>query len=335
MMNVRPLDTAAGLPELIATQPLEPFLQSWAWGDFQAGLGRRIWRLGAMAEERLVGAALVIEHQLMMGKTYLYCPRGPVATSRDALDALLTAIRELGTKENAMYVKIDPGLYPFPFDRADFPADFSVGTTLQPRVTQVLDLLSNPDDVLNAMHPKTRYNIRLAEKKGVTVRWSTEASDLAHFFQLISSTYSRQGIRLHPAGYYQAMWKYLRLADMTDLGIAEFSGRPLAANMVIWHGQTATYLHGGSSDTDKHVMAPHLVQWATMKRAIERGVKAYDFWGVAPNDDPTHKWAGVTRFKKGFGGRVVTFPPALNAILQPAWYQAYRLAKRMRGGVDV
>jgi lipid II:glycine glycyltransferase (peptidoglycan interpeptide bridge formation enzyme) len=219
-------------------------------------------------------------------------------------------------------------------DGVDVPKNFSVGTTLQPRVTQVLDLQPDLESVLAAMHQKTRYNIRLAEKKGVTVRWSTDDDDLDIFLQLITSTYTRQGIRLHPTAYYRAMWQHLKKVEMVELGIAEIAGRPLAANMVIWHDQTATYLHGGSSDQEKHLMAPYLLQWSTMQRAFTRGVTMYDFWGIAPNDNPTHQWAGVTRFKKGFGGRVVTFPPALNAILQPAWYQAYRLAKRMRGGVD-
>ncbi len=334
-VTIRPIEATDTISDLIAAQPLQPFLQSPVWADFQRALGRRVWQLGAFHEEQLVGAALIIEHQLLMGKTYLYCPRGPVATSLVALHALLEAIRAVGDEVGAMYVKIDPGLYSFPFDRADFPKNFSVGTTLQPHVTQVLDLQADPESVLAAMHQKTRYNIRLAEKKGVTVRWSTDDHDLDIFLQLITSTYTRQGIRLHPPAYYRAMWQYLKKVEMVELGIAEISGRPLAANMVIWHDQTATYLHGGSSDQEKQLMAPYLLQWSTIQRAITRNITAYDFWGVAPNESQTHKWAGVTRFKKGFGGRVVSFPPALNMILQPAWYQAYRLAKRMRGGVDL
>ncbi len=334
MPDIRALEQPAGLTELIATQPLQPFLQSWAWGEFQRSLGRRIWRLGAYEGEQLVGAALVIEHTLMLGKTYLYCPRGPVAMTREVLLALLEKIRKLGNDQQAMYIKIDPGLYPFLFDRRDFPGEFSIGTTLQPAITQVLDLPADANVVLGAMHQKTRYNIRLAEKRGVQVRWSTGDQDLEIFFALIQQTYTRQDIRLHPAGYYQKMWRALRAADLVEIAVAELDGRPLVANLIVWHGQTATYLHGGSSDHDKNTMAPYVLQWRTIERAIGRGMRAYDFWGIAPEGALTHKWAGVTRFKKGFGGRVVIFPPALNSILQPVWYQAYRLAKRMRGGVD-
>lgn len=335
MIEIRPLSSPAGLQELLATQVLQPFLQSWAWGEFQASIGRKIWRLGAYDGEQLVGAALVIEHQLLLGKTYLYCPRGPIAATRPVVDVLLPAIHELGQKEGAMYVKIDLGLFTFPFDPADWASRYSVGTPLQPATTQVLDLMPGAEALLETMHQKTRYNIRLAEKKGVQIRWSEADDDFPIFLDLITRTYSRQGIRLHPAGYYRELWTHLRNAGQAALAIAEWQGRPLAANLILWHGTTATYLHGGSSDTEKNIMAPYLLQWRTIEEAIRRGMKEYDFWGVAPNDDANHKWAGVTRFKKGFGGRVVTFPPALNSILQPQWYQAYRWAKRFRGGVDV
>ncbi len=335
MIEVRPLTSPDGLNELLATHILQPFLQSWAWGEFQASLGRRIWRLGAFDEARLVGAALVIEHQLLLRKTYLYCPRGPIAMTRPVLDQLLPVIHDLGTKEKAMYVKIDLGLFTFPFDPVDWARRYSVGTPLQPATTQVLDLIPGAEALLETMHQKTRYNIHLAEKKDVTIRWSVSDDDFPIFLDLITRTYTRQGIRLHPAGYYRGLWTHLRDAGMASLAIAEWRGRPLAANLIIWNLQTATYLHGGSSDVEKNVMAPYLLQWQTIKQAIQRGMKEYDFWGVAPAEDPNHKWAGVTRFKKGFGGRVVTFPPALNSILQPGWYEAYRWAKRFRGGVDV
>lgn len=334
MTDIRPVTTEAGLLALLARHPLQPFLQSWAWGEFQRAWGRRIWRLGAFDGERLVGAALIVEHRLTFGKTYLYCPRGPLAMTAQVFCQLLEAVRDLGRRAGAMYVKVDPGHVPFAGLSAAVPADFTAGTTLQPQRTLLIDVSRPAPDLLAAMHPKTRYNIRLAEKKGVAIRWSTTDEDFETFLALIRQTYARQGIRLHPDGYYAQLFKTLRAAGMVELAMGEWNGRPFAANMVIWHGQTATYLHGGSSTEHKEVMMPHLTQWRTIERAKERGVSTYDLWGIAPDGQPQHKWAGVTRFKKGFGGRIDTFPPSLNAVVQPSWYWAYRLAKRMRGGVD-
>lgn len=334
MLTIRPLASREELAELISKQPLNPFLESWAWGDFQQATGRRIWRLGAWAGQKLVSAALVIEHELLLGKKYLYCPRGPLAESLPALLEMFSALRALGKTEGAMYVKVDPGLYHFPFRAEQFPEHFDIGTTLQPKHTLVIDTARDPGLILEQLHQKTRYNIRLAEKKGVEVRWSTTDADLAIFLELLQATAERQGIRLHPNRYYQKMFEVLRPAGMAELALGQYEDQVHAANLVIWHGQTATYLHGGSRDDRKEAMVPQLVQWRTIERAHHLGIKDYDLWGVAPADQPDHAWAGISRFKRGFNGREISFPPAANSILQSQWYTAYRLAKRVRGGRD-
>jgi lipid II:glycine glycyltransferase (peptidoglycan interpeptide bridge formation enzyme) len=121
---------------------------------------------------------------------------------------------------------------------------------------------------------------------------------------------------------------------MAELMVAEYQRQTLASHLMIWCGQTATYLHGASADDNKNIMAPHLLQWRTIELAKRRGMEKYDWWGIHP-DDPNHRWAGITRFKLGFGGEIIKYPGAINAVLQPQWYMAYRLAKRMRGGFDV
>jgi lipid II:glycine glycyltransferase (peptidoglycan interpeptide bridge formation enzyme) len=333
-MDVRPLDDQSALQVLLQRQPLSPFLQSWAWGEFQRSLGRTIWRIGAFENDRLVGSALVIAHELLLGKTYLYCPRGPLADSPEVLTALLNELRRLGQQHGAMYIKIDPTLYHFLPDWQNVAPTYTIGTTLQPEQTSVIDLAPSADTLLEGFHQKTRYNIRLAEKRGVRVRWGSSDDDVQIFIQLMHQTATRQGIRLHSDSYYTKLFAALRTAHMAEIVLAEYEGAPCVANMVVWHSPTVTYLHGGSDERVKDVMAPYAVQWQTILRAKERGCHEYDLWGVAPEDASDHRWSGVTRFKRGFNGRYVVFPPALNAILQPQWYQAYRWAKRMRGGVD-
>ncbi len=333
MVTVRPLEDRQALAELINRQPLQPFLQSWAWGEFQRAYGRRILRLGAYENSVLLGAITLIEHNLILGKSYLYAPRGPIAQTAEATTALFQAAREHGKKFGAMYVKIDPAIYNFPFDFAQLRG-YEAGTTLQEPNTLVLDLQPSEEELLTAMHTKTRYNIRLAEKRGVTVRWSTTDHDHDTYLALQRVTFERQGIRLHPDRYYQVMFETLKMAGIGELAIAEFEGQPLAINLVLWHEQTAVFNHGGSSNDHKEVMAPYLLQWASIRKAKEKKMTTYDFRGIAPEGSPDHKLAGVTRFKLGFGGRRVVYPEARNTILDPLWYQAYRLAKRVRGGVD-
>lgn len=333
MIVVRPLEDKQALADLISRQPLQPFLQSWVWGEFQQAYGRRIWRLGAYSGERLVGAMTLIEHRLILDKSYLYVPRGPLADTADVATVLMAEAIKLGKKENAMYVKVDPPLYNFSSDLAQVPG-YESGTTLQEPNTLVLDLQPTETNLLASMHSKTRYNIRLAEKHSVQVRWSTADQDHAEYLRLQKETFERQGIRMHPDRYYELMFTALREAGVGELAIAELNGQPLAINLVIWTAQTAVFNHGGSTQAHKEVMAPYLLQWASIKEAKKRGMQAYDFRGIAPENAPDHKLAGVTRFKMGFGGRRVVYPNALNAILDRPWWQIYRLAKRIRGGVD-
>lgn len=331
MITVRPFENSQALAELIARQPLQPFLQSWAWGEFQHAYGRNIWRLGAYDGSTLVGAMTLIEHQLILNKSYLYVPRGPLAQNAETATVLFQAAREQAKKIGAMYVKIDPAIYDFPLDFARLDG-YEPGTTLQEPDTLVLDLQPSEAELLAAMHSKTRYNIRLAEKRGVTIRWSTADRDHDAYLDLQKATFERQGVRLHPDRYYQTMFDTLRAAGIGELAIAEFDGQPLAINLVLWHEQTAVFNHGGSSDEHKDMMAPYLLQWSLIKKAKERGMTVYDFRGIAPADAPDHKLAGVTRFKLGFGGRRVVYPGALNAVLDRPWWQLYRLAKHIRGG---
>lgn len=333
MIEVRLVTDPLAWQAVVDRQPLQPFLQSWTWGDFQSAVGRKVWRLGAFNGSNLVGVATIIEHRLLLDRSYLYCPRGPLADTPAALQALLKGLRALGTEQGAMYVKADLASYPFSL-AADTIPDYVPGTTLQPRQTIIIDVSRPPSDILTTMHQKTRYNIRLSEKRGVRVRWSTADKDFSAFLKLIHSTYDRQGIRLHPDEYYRALFQTMRAAGMCELAVAEHGSQAIAANLVIWHAQTATYLHGGSAEARKDLMAPHLTQWRTIERAHDRGCTAYDLWGIAPENQARHKWAGVTRFKKGFGGHVEVFPPAVNGIINQPWYWAYRLAKRVRGGVD-
>ena len=278
MISIRPLEDQAALSSLISQQHLQPFLQSWVWGEFQASLGRPIWRLGAYDGDQLVGAAVLIGHELLLGKTYLYCPRGPLAMNMETWQSLMAAIRKTGQEAGAMYVKVDPGVYDFAKNNALTAEAYAMGTTLQPHHTLLIDVAQDPEQLLGQMHSKTRYNIRLADKKGVTARWSTSDDDLQSFLRLMHITAERQGIRLHSDGYYQKLFAALVTAKMSELIIAEHDGVAVAAHMIIWHGATATYLHGGSDDKHKEVMAPYWLQWQTILEAHRRGMKDYDLW---------------------------------------------------------
>jgi len=295
------------------------FLQSWLWGEFQESLGRQVWRI-----EKDNLKALVIRYNLPLGKNYLYCPRGPIGP----IETFLEKVKEIGQKEKSIFFKIEP-------DR-DCPLDtvleattvpkglslFRSSKQIQPQKTLVLDISKPEEELLSQIHSKTRYNIRLAQKKGVTIEESSEKID--DFLRLSKETAKRDRFHLHPQGYYQKMLEVLGQEGMIKLFLAKCKNQIVAANLVCFFGQTATYLHGASDYNSRQLMAPHLLQWHAICQAKQLGLKYYDFRGIDEK-----KWPGVTRFKKGFAGQEITFPGAFDLVFDKLWYFMYKIARKV------
>jgi len=192
---------------------------------------------------------------------------------------------------------------------------------VQPAQTLVLDLQSDLEQLLSRMHPKTRYNIRLAEKKKVTVR--IDNSRIEEFISLLQITTDRDQFRGHNDNYYRALAEFD--SQFVKLFLAEYQGKIIAAGLFAFYGNGVTYLHGASSNTNRQVMAPYLLQWEVIKAAKESGHRYYDFYGIS-----SQKWPGVTRFKVGFGGEVVNYPGTFDYIVRPGVYKLYKLLRALR-----
>jgi len=208
---------------------------------------------------------------------------------------------------------------------------------MQPRETFVVDISKNEEVLLAEMKPKVRYNIRLAEKKGVRVFFSTDEKYRTAFVDLVTGTADRKGIVPHPRRYYETMLETL-LGDTATLFIAEHEGDILGANLMIFHSDTATYLHGGSGYVKREYMAPFLLQWEAMKEARRRGCTRYDFGGVKSRNkeqgtrNKENGWEGITRFKTGFSPATAptVFPGCYDIILSPSRYFLYTLFSALR-----
>lgn len=278
---------------------MNSFLQSTTWVDFQKALGRKVWQ---------VGSVNVIKHNLPLGKSYLYAPH----CRRNFLsDDFLKKVREIAKKENAIFFKAEP---------IEINKNFGLrkSKNIQPRKTLVLDITKSEKKLLVKMHHKTRYNIRLAERKNIKIRKDKEGFE--EFWKLLQQTTKRDGFRSHPKGYYKKM---LEISGV-ELFTATFKEKVIAANIVFFYKKTATYLHGASDYKYRNLMAPHLLQWHQISEAKKRGCTEYDFWGIDEK-----KWPGVTRFKKGFNGKEVIYPGAYDLIFQPIWYRIYKTAKKI------
>jgi lipid II:glycine glycyltransferase (peptidoglycan interpeptide bridge formation enzyme) len=332
------------------------FLQSWGWAQFQEAAGREVYRIRIDSsgkagitdrESGPAGQMLVIMHRLPFGRGYAYLPHGPVVgqgpDARAKVYACIRALRDTMRRHYAVFARVDlsfashgdvvgqDDLYDWGFEPV--PA-------VQPEVTLVVDLEKGEDELLAEMHHKTRYNIRLAEKRGVTYREADRmnAHQFRHevelFWKMLGETSERNKFHTHPRDYYEKMLDVLTLkknpALNTRLVFAEHDGEAVAAAIIAEYGDRVTYLHGASVAARRELMGPHLLHWRAMTEAKKRGFRKYDFWGIAATDDPEHPWAGITRFKRGFGGETRAYLGAWELPGDRFWYNLYRHAKRFK-----
>lgn len=287
--------------------------------------------------------AQILFRQLPLGLTIAYVPKGPLVDWADShrVQALLADIHTVARKNRAIFLKVEP-------DICDSRAEakqvvtaltqlgFRPADTIQPQTSQILDIAVDDEAILGAMKQKTRYNIRLAERKGVTMRQGTLA-DIDLFYELSLLTADRDGFGLHSLAYYQQAYQ-LFAPDRCALLIAAYKQTPLAALMVFKQGPAAYYLYGASSNEERNRMPTYLLQWAAIEWAKAQGCLRYDLWGI-PDTDPATLEAefqsrseglwGVYRFKRGFGGEIVRSIGAFDYVYRPALYPLYRWWRKM------
>ncbi|MGL5830604.1 MAG: lipid II:glycine glycyltransferase FemX [Candidatus Altimarinota bacterium] len=302
------------------------------WGEFQAleKMRDKFWLIGlenADGKGELSGGALIIKQKLPGGRCWLYVPRGPLlGKDRDAeMSAFMEKAEEVGRAERAVFLRVEPvgggdwGKWGFRKAHAHY----------QPENTLILDLSGSEQDILAQMKPKGRYNIKVAEKKGVKVRVGETEKDWENFYSLLKETTSRDGFSGHGLKYYQNMVE--KLDGKARLYLAEYEGKVISGIIVTFFKDTAIYYFGVSGNEYRNVMAPYLLQWTAIKAAKEDGMKYYDFLGVAPEGaGENHEWTGVTDFKLKFGGKRVDYQPAQEKIFNMPVYWIMRLVKWLK-----
>jgi len=292
--------------------------QSNEWLSFQESFGREIVQFKGCSGVKM---------PLVRGKSFVWIQKA--------------ALKIPNTKDripnDVVFVRIEPSAKDGPLQGSQRPVLCEVteksllSGQKSPKATMVLDISKSEEEILAQMKPKTRYNIRLSAKKGVTVKILDNPKDIDIFYDLLLATAGKdRGYAPHEKGYYQKMVDVLGKKGIVKLFIAEFKGKPLAGILVSFYGEVATYLHGGSSDQHRELMASYLCQWEAIKYAKEKRCKLYDFWGVSETDDPSDSWAGITRFKEGFGGEKVVFAGAFDSPIDKKLYYLLNTAAKIK-----
>ncbi|MDD3481095.1 MAG: peptidoglycan bridge formation glycyltransferase FemA/FemB family protein [Patescibacteria group bacterium] len=290
--------------------------QSLNWLAFQENYGREVVHFSNCSG---------ISFDLPLGRKGIWIQKGPDKITK----ALLSEFR----KASADFVRIEPKEI-CQSDIKDYKLRYVSEKSLlcgqkSPKATQIIDITGEEDEIQGAMKSKTRYNIRLAGKKGVTVQVTDDEDILCN---LLSETAKRQkGYSPHPKEYYTKLVKDLARNDVAHIFVAYNKDlNPIAAILVSFFGEVATYLHGGFSDKDRNLMAPFLCQMEAIRYAKKKGCRYYDMWGVAETDNPSDPWAGITRFKEGFGGEKIVFPGAYDYVLNNFWYNTLTLLSKIK-----
>ncbi len=278
-------------------------------------------------------------HALPLIGQYLFLPRGPVVNpTAFASEEFRRQLLELSETTRASWIRVEPQtVETLTILKSVFGADRVIAAPrdTNPRETLMVSLDSEIDQWLERMKPKTRYNIRLAEKHGVTVRFSHASEDIETFLGLITLTSNRKTIVPHPKAYYRNFLQVMS-KEMCVVALAENEGEVLAASLMVFFDHTAYYLHGGSSDAKRELMAPYLLQYRSMEEAKRRGCLIYDLGGVrvrSKRGEADTDWDGITRFKQGFAPNTETllFPGTYDIVLTPARYALYRQSRRLAG----
>lgn len=351
--------------------------QSFIWGKFQENIpGRKFYCLAVLNDQdKIIASALLIKYQIAFNKNYLYSIFGPIFDfkNEEISQILFDEIDKIAKKEKSIYCKIGPII---PLQSVD--ENFLNGLRIlknyfkkykfypsraqqqQPLDVLILDLINSEEKILNQMKHKGRYNIHLAQKRGVKIFSTVDTEiDLNIFYNLIKETTERNNFFCYPKEYYKKMLEILREKNLIQIFIAKLNNQPLAAAIITFYGSKAVYYYGGSTDEKRETMAPYLLHWEIIKEAKKRNCKTYDFWGIIPEPwlDKKNQWKvnlgnkilnfkteqeakkyclkkhpfkGVSQFKEKFGGRRVSYSGIFEKIYRPFWFNFFKYGKMVK-----
>jgi len=313
---------------------MKNFLQSKEWRDFQGSTSKRTFFL----EEGNVSVSIV-EHTLPIIGSYFYVPRGinwPKDTKKD-FSKFFNKFINLAKEESVGWIRLDVNKQ----EELDLMVD-QINCTIkkaphdmQPRETFVIDINQEEEKLLAQMKAKTRYNVRLAEKKNVVVKEGREYFD--DFWRLTKIMAKRQSIATHPREYYKKMLEIIP-ENVLKLYVAEYRGEIIAADLVVFYEKTAIYLHGASDENFRNVMAPYLLKWQEILEAKKQDCEKFDFGGISTNYQSNtniqiiNKWKGITRFKLGFSKNTepVRFSGSYDIVIDNWKYFLYKTIQNLR-----
>ncbi len=324
------IDSRSEWETFIATRPEANFLHSYTWGEFQRALGKTVIYLGAYRDQQLVAVALGVKEEAKRG-TYLSMAGGPIMDWTDSALAteLLTAVKASADQLGCVFVRFRPQAVDSPQLRQFLitqgariaPMHLTADRTIE------LDLGLTDDQLLAGMRKSTRYSIKKASGLGITTTVSQNPQELTSFYNHQLYLAGKHGFVPFSLRFLQAQFEAFLSYDQVALIHSFYQGQLLASAFVIFYNREAAYHYGISTTTNAQLPGSYATQWAAMAEAKRRGCTRYNMWGVAPEGEKHHRFAGVSLFKRGFGGTEVVYLPAHDLIIKPTYHLTFAFEK--------
>ncbi len=333
-MAIREINNKEEWEHFFSAVERRTFLNSWDWGEFRKSLGDGIWRKGVVNKDGLSCLFLVSKIKSRKGSFILlaHCPVME-KLSRNGLEEAIMEVKEMAEREKVDFIRIAPifesgGFEDEVLEKSGFKKSSSL---VFPTKSWELDLLQKEENILSGMRKGTRYLINRGLKNSdIEIRSSESKEDLKAFCNLQEKTAIRQGFSSFPSEYIKKEFEIFSKNGNAKLFLGFNKGECSAGAFIIFWGKKAFYHHGASLMTSNEAPVSHLVQWEAIKESKVRDCETYNFWAIAPSDDPKHKWAGLTFFKKGFGGREINYAKTKDFPLSKKYLLTYWVEKLRR-----
>lgn len=310
-------------------------LQSYEWGEFREKEGVKVIRRGLEKENKLVSGFQLTIHKIP--KTHFtigYLPKGEMPN-----EELLNELKQIGKQENCLFIQLEPNIIKTETNSRLLTANSQLRKAAHPLFTKftfVLDISKSEDALLAAMHPKGRYNIKVANRHNVEVKEDNSDKAFEEYWKLTEETTRRQKFYAHTKHYHELQWHIFShdndINKLTShLFTARYDGKILTAMLFFVFHDTLYYPYGASSNEHRNVMHSNLTMWDAIRFGKKLGLTKFDMWGaLGPQPDPKDSWFGFHDFKRKFGPEHVEFIGSYDLVINPAMYQAYKVADKLR-----
>lgn len=310
-------------------------LQSWEWGIFRKRTGVDVERIGFFNQGKLVRGIQVTFHKIpKLNKTVGYVPKSYMPDAEQ-----IDVLKQLAKKHNAVAIKIEPNvakpidspsghdvIQKFLLDNGAVP-----GRPLFTKHTFQIDLSRSEKELFGNLDSKTRYNVRLASKKGVQIFENTTKEGMESYIEILGETTNRQGFYAHSPDYFRTMWESVGNSGMMRIFSAVYEEQVIVSWIVFVFNGVLYYPYGASLSAHRDVMASNLMMWEMIRFGKSQGCHTFDLWGSLGKDpDKKHPWYGFHRFKKGYGGQLIEFLGTYDIVTNPLYYKLYRFGDFLR-----